>query len=116
CLLDAITLLAGQSADERGPDALVRGTGELQILPHRMVHEHGGLLKLAPDAAIRDLGLAELEQVDASAEIGGAFVRACLARDDVHHRRLTGTVRPDDAAQLADVDIEAELVQGAEAV
>ena len=39
-----------------------------------------------------------------------------LAGDDVHHGRLAGTVRADDAAQFAGFDREVQLVQRFEAI
>src|SRR5690606_27664727 len=68
------------------------------------------------DAEVRDLGLAELQKIDAPAEERNAFVRPRLAGDDVHHRRLAGAVRADDAAQLARIDVQAQRVESLESV
>ena len=43
-------------------------------------------------------------------------VRTRLPGDDVHHRRLAGAVRADDAAQLAGIDVERQPVERLEAV
>ena len=59
------------------------------------------LLELAADAGLRDLRLGQRQQIDVLAEPGRSRVRPRLAGDDVHHRRLAGAVRTDDAAQLA---------------
>src|SRR4051812_9830343 len=39
-----------------------------------------------------------------------------LARNHIHHCRLAGAVRPDDATQLADVDVKVQRVQRLEAI
>ena len=48
------------------------GERELEVLEHGQVLEHGRLLKLAADAGLRDLGLRQRQQIDASAEPRGA--------------------------------------------
>ena len=44
-----------------------------------------------------------------------ALLRPIEAVDDIEHRRLAGPVRPDDRADLARPDVEADLGQGAHA-
>jgi hypothetical protein len=80
------------------------------------VFEHGRLLKLSPDARLHDLGLAHLDQVGAPAEPRGAGIGPRLPGNHIHHRRLTGAIRPDDAAQLAGLDVERQRVKRFEAV
>ena len=84
---------------------------QLEVLEHRQVLEHGRLLELAADAGLRDLRLGQLQQIDVVAEPGRARVGPRLAGDDVHHRRLAGAVRSDDAAQLAGLDVERQSVR-----
>src|SRR5690606_35094751 len=63
-----------------------------------------------------NLRLAVLQQVDGLAEVDRAAVTGRLAGDDIHQRGLAGAVGTDQAAQFAVVDVEVEVVQGAEAV
>jgi hypothetical protein len=81
-----------------------------------VVFENRRLLELAADPHVRDLGFGEACQVDRLVEEDGAFVRPCLAGDDVHHRRLAGAVGTDDAAQFAGVDRQRQLVQRSKTV
>ena len=101
---------------ERRPHALVGLHRELEVLEHRVVLEDRRLLELAADAGVRDLGLGQLREVDRLAEERGARVGPRLAGDHVHHRRLAGAVGADDAAQLAGVDRERQVVERLEAV
>src|SRR5512138_1184320 len=78
--------------------------------------EHGRFLELPADSHLRDLRFAHRKQIGRLSEPCRARVRTRLARDHVHHRRLTGTVRPDDAAKLTHVDVERKCVQCLEAV
>ena len=99
-----------------GEDAPVAGQGEFQIVEHALVLEDRRLLELAADAQVGDAGLVAHRQVDPAAEIDLARVRAGLAGDDVHHRRLARAVWPDDRAHLAGFEYEAQAVQRLEAV
>src|SRR4029453_6811231 len=78
--------------------------------------EDGRLLELAADAGVGNLRFGQQREIDRLAEERGARIRACLAGDDVHHRRLACAVGSDDAAQLAVVDRQREIVQRLEAV
>ena len=78
--------------------------------------EHGRPLEFAPYAQPGDGGLVEPGQVVAAVKQRLPFVRPRLAGDDVHHGRFAGTVRPDDGAQLARLQIEAQPVERPEAV
>src|SRR5690606_24614818 len=111
-----IALCRAQRLEQRRPDRLVAGCRKLEVLEHRVVLEHRRLLELATDSSLRDFRLAHREQVGRLTEPCGAGVRPRLARDDVHHRRLPGAVRTDDATKLACVDVEGERVQGLETV
>jgi hypothetical protein len=57
-----------------------------------------------------------LGEVDQPVEEHLALVGPRLAGDDVHHRRLAGTIRPDDGAHLALVEHQRQIVDGAEPV
>src|SRR5688572_9388535 len=63
-----------------------------------------------------NLGVGEPGEVDGLAEEGAARVGPRLAGDHVHHGGLAGAVGADHAAQLADVDLQRQLVERAEAV
>src|SRR5207302_295536 len=83
---------------------------------HRVMLEDRRLLELAPDARVGDLRLGKAREVDGLAEESAPRIRPRLAGDHVHHRRLAGAIRADDAAQFARVDGERKVVQGLEAV
>jgi hypothetical protein len=44
-----------------------------------------------------------------SFEPNAAFLRVVEAVDDIEHRRLAGTVRPDDRANFAFADVEGNV-------
>ena len=67
-------------AQQRFPERLASGEGELEVLEHRQVLEHGRLLKLPADARLRDLRLGQRQQIDVPSEPGRTFIRAGLAR------------------------------------
>ncbi len=92
------------------------GEREVEVVPNRVVLEHGRLLELAADAELGDRCLVEAAEVDGTIEIDVALVGACLAGDHVHHRRLAGAVGADDGAHLAGLDHQRQLVQRPEAV
>ncbi len=115
-LADAVELLAAQAVEQRGAHAAVGLQRELEVLEHGQLLVDRRLLELAADAGLRDLRLGQAQQVDVAAERDAAAVGPRLAGDAVHHRRLAGAVGADDAAQLADVDRQRQLVQRLEAV
>jgi hypothetical protein len=102
--------------NRRGAHAAVGAQRQLEVLEHAELLVHRGLLELAADADLRDVGLAQAQQVDVAAEEDLAAVGPGLAGDAVHHRRLAGAVGADDAAQLAHVDGQRQRVQRLEAV
>ena len=108
--------VAREAKEQRRAHAAVGLERELEVLEHRQVLEHGRLLELAADADRGDLVLAQAQQVDRRAEERLAGVGPGLAGDDVHHRRLAGAVRADDAAHLAGADRERQRVERLEAV
>ncbi len=74
-------------------------------------------LELAADAELRDAPFRQLGELDFLAfEVNGARGGFRFAGDDVHERRLAGAVRADDAAQLALVDGERQVVEREEPV
>jgi hypothetical protein len=113
---DAVTGRRVELREKAAPDALVGLHRQFEILEHRVVLENGRLLELAADADVRNLGFGEPRQVDRLTEEDRPFVGPRLAGDDVHHRRLAGAVGADDAAQLAGVDRQRQLVERPEAV
>ena len=115
-VLDVPALGARQPGDEILPERLVAPDGELEVLEHGQALEHSRLLKLAPDARLCDLRFRQRQQVDILREPRGAVIRTRLAGHDVHHRRLAGAVRADDAPQLSPVHREREAVERLEAV
>ena len=114
--LDARLVLRRQPVEQRGKDAALPVERQLDIVPDRMAFEHGRLLEFAADAELGDVGLVLLGEVDVAVEEDLALIRPGLAGDDVHHRRLAGTVRADDGAQFARFDDEGQRVQRLEAV
>jgi ABC-type uncharacterized transport system ATPase subunit len=101
---DAIALGAADLSEEGARHAFVGLHRQLEVLEDGVPLENGGLLELATDARMGDLRLGKARQVDGLAEECTSLVGARLARDDIHHRRLAGTVRADDTAQFASVD------------
>jgi hypothetical protein len=114
--VDAVLLLAVELGSQTRPYRLVGFLRQLQILEHAERFEHRGLLEFATDASLGDVHLAHAGQVEGFAEPGAAAGGARLAGDDVHHGGLAGAVGADDAAQLADADVQAEVRQRLEAV
>ena len=98
------------------PHALVGFHRELEILEHRVLLEHRGLLELAADPGMGDLRFGHAQQVDGLAEERRTRIRPGLARDHVHHGGLARAVRPDDATQFAGFHREREIVQRLETV
>jgi hypothetical protein len=103
-------------ANRHLPHRLVTRHGQLEILEHGVVLEYRRLLEFAPDARLGDLGSVYGQQIDRLAEPRRAAVRARFAGDDIHHGRLAGAVGPDDAAQLARLDVQSQRVERLEAV
>src|SRR6185295_15491991 len=64
----------------------------------------------------RDFGFVMAREIDTSLEEDLALVRAGLAGDDIHHRRLAGAVRADDGAHLARLDRQGQRVKRPEPV
>ena len=114
-ILDLSCFLRAQAMEQRGEDAALALQRELDIVPHRVELEDRRLLEFSADAELGDLRLVVARQID-SLEEDVAGVGAGLAGDDVHHRGLSGAVRPDDGAHLALFDRERERVQRLEPV
>ena len=56
-----------EAREEAAQHALVARACELEVLEHRVLLEHRRALELAADAEPRDLVLAQLREIDASA-------------------------------------------------
>ena len=79
-----------------GKSTLVRHVNRLLEPTAGHIHINGEDVMGLDDAGLRDLGLGESQQIEVLPEPHRPFVRPGLAGDDVHHRRLPSTVRPDD--------------------
>src|SRR4029077_1302379 len=101
---------------QRRARAAIRFQREAQVVLNRVHLEHGGLLKLAPNAQLGNLRFIEPRQIMTAVERHVALVRARFARDHVHHGGLAGAVRSDNGAHLARRDHERQIVEGLEAV
>src|SRR3569833_87340 len=105
-LVDTIALGRRQSREKATPYRPVTRHGQLEILEHSVLPEHGRLLELATDTRLSNFRLRVREQVNGLAEPGRSVVRARLARDDVHHSGLARAIRPNDAPELARLDVK----------
>ena len=112
----AVALRRVQPEEHAGLHTFVGLERKFQVFKHRELLKDRGLLELAANAHLGDFGFFVAQQVDGAAEVNPAFVGPRLAGDDVHHGGFAGTVGADDAAQLAGRDVQAELVDGLEAV
>ena len=88
--------------------------GDLDVLEDRELREQADVLERARDAALRDL--IRLEADDALALEGDAARRRLIdARQHVEGRRLARAVRPDEADELAAVQMDVEIRDGLKA-
>ena len=101
----AARLPHGRGAHQRADDDIVDHAHGLEALDH---------LEGAADAALATLGRRHAGDVLAI-EPDRAFGRPHHARDQVEHRRLTGTVRTDQADDLAAADRDRDVAVGDEA-
>src|SRR5213592_3547707 len=110
-------ILVGLRLAERGEDPLGRPPQrELDVVPHREIHEYRRRLELAADAQLGDLVLAQRQQVGVVAEDHAPALGLDAPGDDVEQRRLAGAVRADDHAQLATVHEEVQAAERLEPV
>ena len=112
----AVTLRRVELKEHAGLDALVGLEREFQVFKHRELLKHRGLLEFAADTQLGDVGFFVAQQVDGAAKEDSAFVGPGFAGDDVHHGGFARAVGADDAAQLTGRNVQAELVDGFEAV
>ena len=115
-LAQALIMGGAAAVAQRLGDAFVGFQGQLQVLKYRELLKDGGLLELAADAELRNLGLGVAQQVYGAAEKDAARIGPGLAGDDVHHGGFARAVGPDDAAQLARRDVQRQAIDGFEAV
>ncbi len=115
-LLDARLVVGRQRIKQRAEHAARPVERQFEIVPHGVAFEHGRLLEFAADAELGDIGLVLLGEVDRVLEDHPAGVGTRLARDDVHHRRLAGTVRANDRAKLSRFDHERQRIDRLEPV
>src|SRR5579883_1809031 len=113
---DRLLLRARRPCEQRARDAARAFLRQLEIVEDGQILEHGGLLELAADAEIGNPRLVEPREVDDALEEDAAAIGPRLAGDDIHQRRLAGTVGADDAADFALFDGEREIVERLEAV
>ena len=111
-----VALLRVELEEHRCLHALIGLERQFQVFKHRELLEHRRFLELAANAQLRNLGFLVAQQINRAAEKHRAFIGPGLAGDDVHHGCLARAVRADDAAQLARCDVQAQLVDGLEAV
>ena len=72
--------------------------------------EDGWLLELAADAEIGNRSLVELGEINRPVEQNIAIIGLGLAGDDIHHRRFTGAIRPDNRTHFAGFDRQRKAV------
>ena len=87
------------------PYAFVCRHRQFQVLEDRMLFEYGGLLEFSANPIGRNFMFTQFEQIQGLTEIGGSLIRSRFTCDDVHHCRFSGTVGPDNASELAGLDI-----------
>jgi hypothetical protein len=104
-------------AAQRGEDALRRSAqGQLHVVPHGQVHEHGRRLELPPDAQARDVVLAQRQQIGLVTEDDTPAFGLHASGHDVEQRGLAGAVGADHHAQLAPIHEEVQAAQCLEPV
>ena len=108
---------AGHPRQKAAKDPAATTARELEVLVHGVSVKDRGTLKFATDTELANAPLGQPRELDGLIlEIDGPRSRACLSGDDIHQRGLACTVRPDDAAQLALVDRQREVLESQESV
>jgi hypothetical protein len=93
------------------PDTARSGERENEVLGYSVVVVNGGSLELPADAEAVDFVFVELEQiVFAVIPHKRALIGLGPAGDQIEKRGFPCTVRADDGAELAFVEIEVEIV------
>ena len=91
-------------------DLLIRGAllAEANVFPNRHVEQHVFLEHHGHAAAQGFAGHpADIDAVDGDA----SFIRDIEAQDQIEQRALAGTAGADDGDALADIELEAEIVE-----
>src|SRR2546425_2316974 len=116
--VDAAPVVGHVAALEEGREDALAGAsqGQLDVLAHGEVHEHGRRLEFPPDPERGDLVLAELRQVRVVAEDHATARGPDASGDHVEQRGLARPVGSDDDPQLAAVHVENEPAERLEAV
>jgi hypothetical protein len=74
------------------------------------------LLKLSANPLVGDLGLSQAQQIDCLTKKGSAMIGLGFARNNIHHRCLTGTIRADHTTKLSAINRERELIEGTKSI
>src|SRR5690606_36787223 len=106
---DTCALAGPKPPGQPGAHATVAFEGKQNVVLDGVMLEYRGLLKLAADAEVGDLGLVEPGQVDSAIEQNLPRIRLRLSSDDIHHGRLAGAVRADDGTHLAGFDLQRQI-------
>src|SRR5262245_5815132 len=112
----SLLLRRSHAGDQGFKERLPAGESQLEVFKNRQLLKDRRLSKFSTDAGLGDIGFGELEQVQVPPKPRCSRIRTGLAGDDVHHRCLTGAIRPDDAAQLSGLDVKREIVERLKAV
>src|SRR5690606_20419834 len=101
---DALPLGSVQRAKQGMPQPAAVGQRQLQVFKYGVSLENGGSLELTPDSQGRHLMLGHFRKVAPITFLADqkdvSIIRTSLAGDDVHESCFSGTVGPDNAAQL----------------
>ncbi len=86
-----------------------------QILQYGLMLEELRVLKSPGNTAVGDVARAYAADIGAEERHPAVTFDVVQAADQVQHRRLAGTVGPDDAEDFAALDIERDVTHGVHA-
>ena len=109
-LMNTITLVGTETAEQQGPGLFWTADGQSQVLLNGELLEHPRALKLAPNAQAGNAVFTVAHQ-GASFEDHIALGRGGLARDHIEKRGLAGPVGTDHRPQLTGLKREVEIPQ-----